>query len=102
MHEPENLEPTSAVVGRATSPVAGTSKLPSSGITLVLPSLTALKQQNVAKSKRKSGARHTPLDELKKPPRPIKLKPLKEVLAKLLAQIKKWLYSFFSLVGAEL
>lgn len=89
MYEPENLDSTAAVLNQPISPVAGTSKLPSSGITLVLPSLTALKQQNVAKSKRKSGARHTLIDEVKKPPRPLKLKPLKEVLSKLISQIKK-------------
>ncbi|KAF9263370.1 hypothetical protein L218DRAFT_959397 [Marasmius fiardii PR-910] len=62
-----------------------------SGITLVLPSLKSLKAANASKkSKGKASASRygTPLQE-KRAPRPVKLKPLKEVLAKLIAQIKK-------------
>ncbi|KAI8977731.1 hypothetical protein BD414DRAFT_524360 [Trametes punicea] len=57
----------------------------SSGLTLVLPPLSAIKAQ---KSKKKL---KLTLEEPVKPkaPRPIKLKPLKEVLTKLIAQIKK-------------
>ncbi|KAI9440279.1 hypothetical protein F5148DRAFT_1258736 [Russula earlei] len=58
----------------------------SSGLTLVLPSLKALKELN-AKNKNSS-----PLLEptaVKKNPRPIKLKPLKEVLRSLITKIKK-------------
>jgi bromodomain-containing protein 7 len=57
----------------------------STGLTLVLPSLKALKELNAKK-------RYSPLLELtpvKKVPRPVKLKPLKEVLTSLIAKIKK-------------
>ncbi|KAF5389382.1 hypothetical protein D9757_004243 [Collybiopsis confluens] len=54
-----------------------------SGLTLVLPSLKSLQQSKKSKSK-------TFLDaKSKRPPRPAKLKPLKEVLMKLIANIKK-------------
>jgi bromodomain-containing protein 7 len=57
----------------------------SSGLTLVLPSLKALKELKAKK-------RNSPLLEptsVKKVPRPIKLKPLKEVLTSLISKIKK-------------
>jgi len=57
----------------------------SSGLTLVLPSLKALKELNAKK-------KNSPLLEptsMKKNPRPIKLKPLKEVLTSLITKIKK-------------
>ncbi|KAJ4483180.1 hypothetical protein J3R30DRAFT_3446687 [Lentinula aciculospora] len=65
-------------------------KRPSSGLTLVLPSLKSLQQAKVGK-KTKSKTTFTGIAEekLKKPPRPAKLKPLKEVLTKLIANIKK-------------
>ncbi|KAI0795936.1 hypothetical protein C8Q75DRAFT_711434 [Abortiporus biennis] len=55
------------------------------GLTLVLPPLSAVK---ALKAKKKSirGFQETPV---KKVPRPVKLKPLKEVLTKLIHQIKK-------------
>ncbi|OJT09186.1 Bromodomain-containing protein 9 [Trametes pubescens] len=56
----------------------------SSGLTLVLPPLSALKAQ---KSKKK--LKLTYEEPVKKTPRPLKLKPLKEVLSKLISQIKK-------------
>ncbi|KAH0580709.1 hypothetical protein H2248_002194 [Termitomyces sp. 'cryptogamus'] len=62
---------------------AGPSK--SSGLTLVLPALKGGKPIKVGK---KSGS-YAVQEEEKKAPRPVKLKPLKEVLAKLIAQIKK-------------
>ncbi|KAG6899409.1 hypothetical protein C0993_010472 [Termitomyces sp. T159_Od127] len=62
---------------------AGPSK--SSGLTLVLPALKGGKPIKVGK---KSGS-YVLQDEEKKAPRPVKLKPLKEVLAKLIVQIKK-------------
>ena len=69
------------------------SKPPSSGLTLVLPALSALKQKHgIKKSKHKSTLPPSHADgfgEAKKPPRPLKLKPLKEVLLKLISQIKK-------------
>ncbi|KAI9449353.1 hypothetical protein BJY52DRAFT_1192631 [Lactarius psammicola] len=57
----------------------------SSGLTLVLPSLKALKELNAKK-------RNSPILEptpVKKVSRPIKLKPLKEVLTSLISKIKK-------------
>ena len=59
-----------------------------SGITLVLPSLRALKAANAGK-KSKSKQPSAEREQRPKIPRPIKLKPLKEVLTKLLTQIKK-------------
>ncbi|KAI0367094.1 hypothetical protein BV20DRAFT_970968 [Pilatotrama ljubarskyi] len=56
----------------------------SSGLTLVLPPLSAVKAQ-----KAKKKIKLTYEEPVKKTPRPIKLKPLKEVLTKLIAQIKK-------------
>ncbi|KAF6747519.1 hypothetical protein DFP72DRAFT_755463, partial [Ephemerocybe angulata] len=76
----------------------------SSGLKLVLPSL---KSVLAAKSSKKSKPRSTsfsyppPVEDVieivdKKPPRPTKLKPLKEVLSKLIVQIKrKDDYAFF-------
>ncbi|KAF5370799.1 hypothetical protein D9758_001878 [Tetrapyrgos nigripes] len=69
---------------------AASKKRLGSGLTLVLPSLKSLKANKATKkTKSKSSAysEHSFLE--KKIPRPVKLKPLKEVLSKLLAQIKK-------------
>ncbi|CAA7264461.1 unnamed protein product [Cyclocybe aegerita] len=68
-----------------------------SGLTLVIPSLKSLKAAQSTKNSKQRAASisiSTPTypdvdTQEKKPPRPIKLKPLKEVLAKLIAQIKK-------------
>lgn len=57
----------------------------SSGLTLVLPSLKALKELN-AKKKSSPLLEPTPV---KKNARPVKLKPLKEVLTSLITKIKK-------------
>ena len=57
---------------------------PSTGLTFVLPPLSALKAQ-----KPKKKIKLTYEEPVKKQPRPIKLKPLKEVLSKLIVQIKK-------------
>lgn len=58
------------------------------GLTLILPPLNAVR---ALKSKKKSAkAVFHDLIPVKKTPRPIKLKPLKEVLSKLIAQIKKY------------
>ncbi|RDX56462.1 hypothetical protein OH76DRAFT_389097 [Lentinus brumalis] len=57
---------------------------PSKGLTLVLPSLSALKAQKARKK-----IKLTYEEPVKKQPRPVKLKPLKEVLTKLITQIKK-------------
>ena len=56
----------------------------SSGLTFVLPPLSAVKAQ-----KGKKKIKLTYEVPVKKQPRPIKLKPLKEVLTKLITQIKK-------------
>lgn len=66
------------------------SKRLGSGLTLVLPSLKSIQQAKAGK-KSKSKAFHfgDASPKPKRPPRPAKLKPLKEVLAKLIANIKK-------------
>ncbi|KAG9312461.1 hypothetical protein JVU11DRAFT_6845 [Chiua virens] len=56
-----------------------------SGITIVLPSLRALKAANAGKKSKSK----PDLDQRPKIPRPVKLKPLKEVLTKMITQIKK-------------
>jgi hypothetical protein len=60
----------------------------SSGLTLVLPSLKAIKELN-AKKKSSPLLEPTPV---KKNTRPVKLKPLKEVLTSLITKIKKYAY----------
>ncbi|KAI0773069.1 hypothetical protein BD413DRAFT_311580 [Trametes elegans] len=55
-----------------------------SGLTLVLPPLSAVKAQ-----KGKKKIKLTYEEPVRKAPRPLKLKPLKEVLSKLITQIKK-------------
>lgn len=74
---------------RADSPQESSKRF-SSGLTLVLPPLKSLQQAKPGK-KSKSKAFHF-ADAPSKPkraPRPTKLKPLKEVLTKLIANIKK-------------
>ncbi|KAJ7591522.1 hypothetical protein C8J56DRAFT_935772 [Mycena floridula] len=72
----------------------------SSGIKLVLPSLKSLKaakapKKGKSKTKAFKGYSDDPFRE-KKAPRPLKLKPLKDVLAKLVSQLqKKDDYAFF-------
>ncbi|CCL98021.1 uncharacterized protein FIBRA_00014 [Fibroporia radiculosa] len=57
------------------------------GLRLVLP---PLKTVQALKGKKKQKGQHLWQDEaVKKPPRPVKLKPLREVLTKLIVQIKK-------------
>jgi len=86
------------------TPQASISRAPGSnlsGLTLVLPALKGGKPIKGAKSKHKtrlglsSGVQDAGVEE-QKVVRPVKLKPLKEVLTKLIAQIKKYL-SIFSL-----
>ncbi|PPQ97448.1 hypothetical protein CVT26_002796 [Gymnopilus dilepis] len=68
-----------------------------SGLTLVIPSLKSLKAaQSASKAKSRSGSLshsapvyHDVEAQERKIPRPIKLKPLKEVLTKLISQLKK-------------
>lgn len=69
-----------------------------SGLTLVIPSLKSLKaSQSASKAKSRSGSQSISASvyqdvelQERKIPRPIKLKPLKEVLTKLITQLKKW------------
>lgn len=60
-----------------------------SGITLVLPSLKAIKAAKMGKKSKLKNLGSMQDAEMKKAPRPMKLKPLKEVLAKLIGQLKK-------------
>lgn len=60
-----------------------------SGITLVLPSLKAIKAGKVGKKSKLKNLVFSQDAEVKKAPRPMKLKPLKEVLTKLIIQLKK-------------
>lgn len=60
-----------------------------SGITLVLPSLKAIKAAKMGKKSKLKNLSSMQDAEMKKAPRPMKLKPLKEVLAKLIGQLKK-------------
>ena len=64
---------------------------PSTGLTFVLPPLSALKAQ-----KNKKKVKLTYEEPAKKQPRPIKLKPLKEVLSRLILQIKKYAACLFA------
>jgi hypothetical protein len=67
-----------------------------SGLTLVIPSLKSLKASHRTKNLPTSVSQSSSVSQQdvelheKKPPRPVKLKPLKEVLAKLIAQIKRF------------
>jgi len=70
-----------------------------SGLTLVIPSLKSLKASQITTKKAKplpsSSSQPTTVyqdvdTQEKKLPRPVKLKPLKEVLSKLIAQIKRF------------
>ena len=70
-----------------------------SGLTLVIPSLKSLKASQIATKKAKplptsisqSTSTYQDVDpQEKKPLRPVKLKPLKEVLSRLIAQIKRF------------
>ncbi|KAJ3778677.1 hypothetical protein FB446DRAFT_712707 [Lentinula raphanica] len=74
-----------------------TAKRTGSGLTLVLPSLKSLQQAKAGKKPKAKAAFIGYAEEKpKKPPRPAKLKPLKEVLAKLIVNIKKKdSYGFF-------
>ncbi|KAJ2912796.1 hypothetical protein MD484_g7631, partial [Candolleomyces efflorescens] len=86
-------------------------KASSSGLKLVLPSLKSVLEAKNKKAKPRSASISFPSPAVqdvvevveKKPPRPVKLKPLKEVLGKLIQQIKKKDdYAFFlSPVDAE-
>ncbi|KAI6131075.1 hypothetical protein EDD16DRAFT_1822597 [Pisolithus croceorrhizus] len=72
-----------------------------SKITLVLPSLKALKAAKAEKKSKLKSFTASQDGEVKKALRPVKLKPLREVLSKLIVQIKKFVccgkddYAFF-------
>ncbi|KAH7907594.1 hypothetical protein BJ138DRAFT_1070003 [Hygrophoropsis aurantiaca] len=86
----ESVAPNENHAETSHSPTESRSNGPThSGITLVLPSLKAIK---AAKSGKKGKGKNLAFAEdagVKKIPRPPKLKPLKEVLTKLIYQIKK-------------
>lgn len=68
-----------------------------SGLTLVLPPLKDGKPIKVGKKLKKPQGEPGVQDEERKILRPVKLKPLKEVLTKLIAQIKKYVFRLVSL-----
>ena len=83
-----------------------------SGLTLIIPSLKSLKASQITAKKtnippssvsRSSSVYQDAEPQDKKPPRPVKLKPLKEVLSKLIAQIKRFdsCWSLSSVAGAH-
>lgn len=96
MDELNVLSPTYSQPGSPSISQPRTPALNSSGITLVLPSLKTLKSSKNGKKAGKQrlgsqfpgGFLDSDLIE-KRPPRPLKLKPLKEVLIKLITQIKR-------------
>lgn len=104
-------EPQSAMDAALSPPSSSHSPLSSSrptttrsGLTLVLPSLKNLKAAKA--DKKTTQAAHIPQSpaidvegQEKKAPRPVKLKPLKEVLVKLIQQIKKYA---FHIAGARI
>lgn len=61
-----------------------------SGLRLVIPSLKSIQ---ALKGKKKGKNAVFQSEPVQKVPRPLKLKPLKEVLTKLIAQIKKYVCS---------
>jgi bromodomain-containing protein 7/9 len=99
----ENSQSLSPFYSQPESPKIFIPKPASSGLTLVIPSLKSLKaSQNANKPKQRAGSypRSASVfqdvdNQEKKIQRPVKLKPLKEVLVKLIAQLKK-LVNLFS------
>jgi bromodomain-containing protein 7/9 len=93
----ENSQSFSPFYSQPESSKPSTPKPASSGLTLVIPSLKSLKaSQNANKPKSRAGSNSRSAsvfqdvdNQEKKIQRPIKLKPLKEVLVKLIAQLKK-------------
>ncbi|KAG2037149.1 hypothetical protein BDR03DRAFT_920496 [Suillus americanus] len=78
--------------GASTSQSAGETRQNShvpSGITLVLPSLKAIKAAKMGKKSKLKNLSSMQDAEVRKAARPMKLKPLKEVLTKLIVQLKK-------------
>ncbi|KAF9484626.1 hypothetical protein BDN70DRAFT_872410 [Pholiota conissans] len=90
----ENATSFSPSYSQSESPKIYINKPAGSGLTLVIPSLKSLKAQKSAKDPKPRSSSHGPVfqdvdNQEKRIPRPIKLKPLKEVLSKLIVQIKK-------------
>jgi bromodomain-containing protein 7/9 len=100
----ESLSPNHSQPGAPQPSSSKPSGSNSSGLTLVLPPLKGGKPVKATKkSKGKSQLGHQSVSpsgvqnaatEEQKIIRPVKLKPLKEVLAKLIAQIKKYFFNF--------
>ena len=89
-HE-NHVEPSAATLGGKKNGA------PYSGITLVLPPLKVGKNLKGGKKTKLKNGNIIQEPEVKKAPRPIKLKPLKEVLSKLILQIKKYVFCRFRL-----
>ncbi|KDR66932.1 hypothetical protein GALMADRAFT_1137065 [Galerina marginata CBS 339.88] len=93
----ENAQSFSPFYSQPESPKIYLPKPAGSGLTLVIPSLKSLKAAQSASKQKYSAAPHSYLSpavydvepQEKKIQRPVKLKPLKEVLTKLMAQLKK-------------
>jgi bromodomain-containing protein 7/9 len=88
-----HLESFSSSYYQSESPKIRIPKPSGSGLTLVIPSLKNLKAQKSAKEtpRAQTPIYHDVVQVPEKPKiqRPLKLKPLKEVLSKLIAQLKK-------------
>lgn len=65
-----------------------------SGLRLVIPSLKTIQALKGKKKTKNAVVLDSPVQKV---PRPLKLKPLREVLTKLIAQIKKYVFVFFSM-----
>ncbi|KAH7925991.1 hypothetical protein BV22DRAFT_1033385 [Leucogyrophana mollusca] len=90
MDDFESFAPNESHAGTSYSPTENRSNGPThSGITLVLPSLKSLKAAKSGKKGKHKNLAFADDAGAKKIPRPPKLKPLKEVLTKLITQIKK-------------
>lgn len=95
----ENATSFSPSYSQSESPKIYINKAAGSGLTLVIPSLKSLKAQKSSKDLKPRSSSHGPIfqdvdNQEKRIQRPIKLKPLKEVLSKLIVQIKKWVEIF--------
>ena len=92
----EGLETISPAYSQPGSPSTASLSEPSgsksTGLKLVLPALKGGKPVKGGKLQQRLGSQlgFGGQDEEKKIPRPVKLKPLKEVLTKLIAQIQKY------------
>ena len=87
----ENASSFSPSYSQSQSPKIYINRPSGSGLTLVIPSLKSLKASRDSSTPSSSqGPIFQDVDnQERRPPRPVKLKPLKEVLTKLISQIKK-------------